>query len=133
VAAGAIEPGNPAAYAGLARVQVKARLAPDAPGHGNLNAVPFETVRDGGVPANDLHVLVMFACLDEDRRDLRDGNFVWTAVVLTGERLRALDPGTKSAKLGWIEVHSWWHEGRQLPDGAYDVTGALREISIPGW
>jgi hypothetical protein len=132
-AADAIELDNSAAYAGLARVQVKARFAPDAPNHVDLNAVPFEGIRDGGVPANDLYVLVMFACVDENCRNLRDDNFVWTAVILTDEGLRALDPGTKSAKLGWIEVHSWWHEGRQLPDGSYDVTSALREISIPGW
>ncbi|MEU4302361.1 hypothetical protein ACIG0C_24825 [Kitasatospora aureofaciens] len=120
-------------YAGLARLQVKARFAPDAPSHGPLDAVPFELVRDGPVPANDLYVLVMFARIDEEYRDLRAHNFVWTAVIVTNECLRALDHGVSSAKLDWKEIHSWWGEGRSLPAGVHDVTGLLRSVPIPGW
>ncbi|MFF3074203.1 hypothetical protein ACFVSN_40355 [Kitasatospora sp. NPDC057904] len=120
-------------YAGLARIQVKARFAPDAPSHGPLDAVPFELVRDGVVPANDLYVLVMFARIDEAYRPLRADNFVWTAVILTNECLRALDRGVSSAKLNWQEIHSWWGEGQSLPAGVHDVTGLLRSVPIPDW
>jgi hypothetical protein len=81
-AAGATELGDSViAYGQLARVQVKARFAPNAPDLDDVNAVPFKVIRDGGVPANDLYVLVMFARVDENHCNLQDGNFVWTAVV----------------------------------------------------
>ncbi|WP_280703439.1 hypothetical protein, partial [Kitasatospora sp. GP82] len=83
-------------YSGLARVQVKARFAPDAPFHGDLDALPFSAVRDGAIPANDLFVLVMFARMDELERSLQHANFVWTAILLSNECVRSLDPGTGS-------------------------------------
>jgi hypothetical protein len=58
---------------------------------------------------------------------------VWTAVLMTNESLRHLDPGTKSAKLDWWTVHGWWGPGKSLPTGAYDVTGLLREVRVSGW
>jgi hypothetical protein len=120
-------------YAGLARIQVKARYAPDAPNHDAYDAVPFEVVRDGAVPAIDLILLIMFAQRDEEYRDLKTSNFVWTAVLMTNECLRQLDIGKKSAKLDWWTVHGWWGAGNSLPAGAHDVTGLLREVRVSGW
>ncbi|MET7312567.1 MULTISPECIES: hypothetical protein [unclassified Streptomyces] len=116
----------------LARIQVKARFAP-SPWPGNLDAVPFDLVRTSEVAANDLYALLMFARVDEVMRDLRSQNFVWTAVLLTDECLRSRDRGVASAKLGWREIHQWWHAGHQLPEGAHDVTELLRGITIAGW
>jgi hypothetical protein len=63
---------------------------------------------------NDLYALVLFARIDEYQRDLHEANFVWTAVLVTDGCLRALDRGTRSGKLGWSEVFSWWEDGHGL-------------------
>jgi hypothetical protein len=126
-------PPEGAAYWQMARVQVKARFAPDAPRYENWDAVPFETVRDDGIPANDLYALVLFARVDEYQHDLREDNFVWTAVLITDECLRRLDRGKRSGKLGWGEVFSWWEDGHDLPAGAHEITPLLRGVPVPGW
>jgi hypothetical protein len=126
-------PPDGAAYWQMARVQVKARFAPQAPQYENWDAVPFEVVRDNGTPANDLYALVLFAREDEYQRDLREANFVWTAVLVTDECLRRLDKGTRSGKLGWSEVLSWWEDGHDLPADAHEITPLLRAVLVPGW
>lgn len=126
-------PPDGAAYWQMARVQVKARFAPDAPCYENWDAVPFETVRDDGIPANDLYALVLFARIDEYQHELREDNFVWTAVLVTDECLRGLDRGKRSGKLGWGEVLSWWEDGHDFPSGAREITPFLRGIRVPGW
>jgi hypothetical protein len=133
-AAGAMPmPPEGAAYWQLARVQVKARFAPEAPHYENWNAVPFDVVRDDGIPANDLYALILFARGDEYQRDFRGNNFVWTALLVTDECLRGLDRGTRSGKLGWTEVLSWWEDEHGLPVGAHEITSLLREVPVPGW
>jgi hypothetical protein len=123
-------------FADMARVQVKARYAPNAPYYEGWDAVPFEVVRDGPVPAVDLVLAVLFAREDEDLCDLRKSNFVWTAVLMTNECLRQLDVGKRSGKLDWATVFSWWRADEAqwlLPAGAYDVTGLIRAVQISGW
>jgi hypothetical protein len=122
-----------AAYWQMARVQVKARFAPEAPRYENWNAVPFDVVRYAGIPANDLYALVLFARRDEYLHDLCEANFVWTAVLVTDECLGGLDRGTRSGKLGWGEVLSWWESGDVLPAGVHEITPLLRAASVPGW
>ena len=126
-------PPEGARYSQMARVQVKSRFAPAAPEYENWNAVPFQMVRDGPIPGNDLYALVLFARIDEYQRDLHEANFVWTAVLITDECLRALDRGIRSGKLGWSEVLSWWEDGHGLPPGAHEIARLLREVPVPGW
>ncbi|MFI0776260.1 hypothetical protein [Streptomyces sp. NPDC021212] len=120
-------------YAGLARIRVKARFAPFAPDEGSLEAVAYKDVDGETVPLNDLYVLVLFARADEEFRDLRDANFVWTAAVFTSDCLKSMARETSSGALRWREIHTWWGAGHRLPRGAYDATGLLRAVPIPGW
>jgi hypothetical protein len=55
-----------------------------------LEAIRCKDVGGEAIPLNDLYVLVLFARTDEEYRDLRDANFVWTAVALTNERLKGM-------------------------------------------
>lgn len=117
-------------YSGLARVRVKACFAPHAPDEGSLAATSYASVRDGAVPLNDLYVLVLFARVDEEYHDLRETNFVWSAVIFTDGCLIGMKREASSDTLRWRQIHSRW--GR-LPRGAHDVTGLLRAVRIPGW
>lgn len=117
-------------YCGLARLQVRARFAPHAPDEGSLKAIRFKDVCGETTPLNDVYVLVLFARVDEEFRDLRDANFVWTAVAFTSECLKNLARETGSAVLRWRQIHSRW---TCLPPGAHDVTGLLRAVPLPGW
>jgi hypothetical protein len=117
-------------YSGLARLRVTARFAPHAPDEGSLEAIRCKDVGGEAIPLNDLYVLVLFARTDEEYRDLRDANFVWTAVALTNERLKGMAREASSDVLRWRQIHSRW---ACLPPGAHDVTGLLRAVSLPGW
>lgn len=116
-------------YSALARVQVKSRFTETLVSHPDHNAVPFGVVRERSIPDNDLFVLVLFALRDENNEKLNSRNFVGTCVVLTDEKLQALDSGQRSAKLGWAEVHRWWANlPDSMPSGAHDVTPLLRGV-----
>jgi hypothetical protein len=117
-------------YCGLARLRVKARFAPHAPDEGSLEAIRCRDVGGETTPLNDLYVLVLFARMDEEHCDLRDANFVWTAVAFTNECLKGMARETGSDVLRWRQIHSRW---ACLPPGAHDVTGLLRAVSLPGW
>ncbi|WP_030021732.1 hypothetical protein [Streptomyces monomycini] len=117
-------------YGGLARVRVRARFAPHAPDEGVLEATRYEDARGATTPLNDLHVLVLFARVDEEYGDLRGSNFVWTAAIFTDECLYGLGHASSSDVLRWRQIHSWWD---RLPRGAHDVTALLRAVRIPGW
>lgn len=116
-------------YCGLARLRVKARFAHHAPNEGSLEAIRFN-VHGETTPLSDLYVLILFARVDEEYRDLREANFVWTAVMLTDESLNGMACETSSHVLRWRQIHSRWGS---LPRGAHDVTGLLRAVRIPGW
>jgi hypothetical protein len=116
-------------YCGLARLRVRARFAPHAPDEGPLEAIRFNNVRGEATPLNDLYVLVLFGRLDEEYRDLRDVNFVWTAVAFTNECLKSMAGETGSDVLRWRQIHSRW---TCLPPGAHDVMGLLRAVPLPG-
>ena len=126
-------PPEGANYWQMARVQVKSRFAPKAPEYEDWNAVPFQMVRNGPIPANDLFALVLFARVDEYQRDLREAKYVWTAVLVTDECVRGLDRGQRSGKLGWKEVLAWHKGGHGLPAGAHEITQSLREVPLQGW
>ncbi len=117
-------------FCGLARLRVRARFAAHAPDEGSLEAIRFKDVRGEMLPLNDLYVLVLFSRVDEEYCDLRDANFVWTAVIFTDGGLNRMARETSSDVLRWRQIHSWWD---CLPRGAYDVTGLLRAVRIPGW
>ena len=115
-----------------ARIQVKARYAPDSPRHIAYDAVYFSYVR-GEEPewGNDLFSLVMFGQLDEFEQGLEERNFVLTAVLITSKLLASLDNGAKSGRLDWTTIHRWYDDG--LPAGALDLTDAYRRVALPGW
>lgn len=117
-------------YCGLARVRVKARFAPHAPDEGSLEAISLADVRGEATPLNDLYVLVLFARVDEENSDLRNANFVWSAVAFTAECLARIGREDDSDRLRWRQIHSQWDH---LPRGAYDITARLRAIRVPGW
>ncbi|MDT0616209.1 hypothetical protein [Streptomyces lancefieldiae] len=117
-------------YSGLARLRVRARFAPHAPDEGSLEAASFKDVRGETAPLNDLHIFVLFARVDEEYNDLRDANFVWTAVIFTDECLNSMAREIGSDVLRWRQIHARWD---CLPRGAHDATGLLRAVRIPGW
>ncbi|MFI1191619.1 hypothetical protein [Streptomyces californicus] len=117
-------------YAGLARVRVRARFAPRAPDEGSVEAISYREVRSQTAPLNDLYVLVLFARSDEEYRDLREANFVWSAGVFTDECLNRMSCDATSGVLRWRQIHALWDH---LPRGAHDVSGLLRAVRVAGW
>lgn len=120
------------AEAAPARIQVKARYAPDSPHHTAYDAVYFNYVQgEESEWSNDLFALVMFGQLDELNHGLEERNFVLRAVVITSRLLASLDRGVKNGRLHWDTIHGWYQDG--LPAGAFDLTDAYRRVALPGW